>query len=106
MRSRDRRRGAVCRGKPDGEQPARFTPPHARRDGHLSELCACRAAGLLQRFHATTSTQSLAQLSDFLNERWKGIQPVARAMPLRESEFTRWVYQGLCGLEKEHNHEI
>ena len=25
---------------------------------------------------------------------------------LRESEFTRWVYQGLCGLEKEHNHEI
>ncbi|EQC3345023.1 hypothetical protein ACY34D_005557, partial [Escherichia coli] len=20
---------------------------------------------------------------------------------LRESEFTRWVYQGLCGLEKE-----
>lgn len=70
------------------------------------ELCACRAAGLLQRFHATSSTQSLAQLSDFLNERWKGIQPVAWGDALRESEFTRWVYQGLCGLEKEHNHEI
>ncbi|MGO0763918.1 hypothetical protein ACTJKU_30480, partial [Citrobacter freundii] len=24
----------------------------------------------------------------------------------RESEFTRWVYQGLCGLEKEHQDEI
>ncbi|WP_423191311.1 hypothetical protein, partial [Citrobacter freundii] len=22
------------------------------------------------------------------------------------SEFTRWVYQGLCGLEKEHQDEI
>jgi len=25
---------------------------------------------------------------------------------LRESEFTRWVYQGLCGLEKEQRDEI
>jgi glycerol-3-phosphate dehydrogenase len=60
------------------------------------ELCACRAAGLLQRFHATTATQSLDQLSDFLNERWKGIQPVAWGDALRESEFTRWVYQGFA----------
>ena len=29
------------------------------------ELCACRAAGLLQRFHTTTATQSLDQLSAF-----------------------------------------
>jgi len=70
------------------------------------ELCACRAAGLLQRFNVTTATQSLSQLSDFLNERWKGVQPVAWGDALRESEFTRWVYQGLCGLEKEQKHEI
>ena len=70
------------------------------------ELCACRAAGLLQRFHTTTATQSLDQLSAFLNERWKGIQPVAWGDALRESEFTRWVYQGLCGLEKEQHDEI
>lgn len=70
------------------------------------ELCACRAAGLLQRFHTTTATQSLDQLSAFLNERWKGIQPVAWGDALRESEFTRWVYQGLCGLEKEQRDEI
>jgi Lrp/AsnC family transcriptional regulator len=71
-----------------------------------SELCACRAAGLLQRFNVTTSAQSLDQLSDFLNERWKGIQPIAWGDALRESEFTRWVYQGLCGLEKETHREI
>ncbi len=41
------------------------------------ELCACRAAGLLQRFNVTTSAQSIEQLSTFLNERWKGVQPIA-----------------------------
>lgn len=44
------------------------------------ELCACRAAGLLQRFNVTTPAQSLTQLSEFLNERWKGVQPIAWAM--------------------------
>lgn len=64
------------------------------------ELCACRAAGLLQRFGSATPAQSLDQLSAFLNERWKGIRPIAWDDALRESEFTAWVYQGLCGLEK------
>jgi glycerol-3-phosphate dehydrogenase len=66
------------------------------------ELCACRAAGLLQRFHTTTATQSLDQLSAFLNERWKGIQPVAWGDALRESEFTRWVYQGFAVLRRSN----
>ncbi|WP_333501468.1 anaerobic glycerol-3-phosphate dehydrogenase subunit A [Kluyvera genomosp. 2] len=70
------------------------------------ELCACRASGLLHRYQVTTAAQSLAQLSDFLNERWKGVQPIAWGDALRESELTRWVYQGLCGLDKEGNHEI
>ncbi|MFU0872070.1 anaerobic glycerol-3-phosphate dehydrogenase subunit A [Kluyvera sichuanensis] len=70
------------------------------------ELCACRAAGLLQRYRAATSAQSLTQLSAFLNERWKGVQPIAWGDALRESELTRWVYQGLCGLKKEPEDEI
>ena len=70
------------------------------------ELCACRAAALLNHYQVTTPTQSLNQLSDFLNERWKGVQPIAWGDALRESEFTRWVWQGLCGLEKEHLDEI
>ena len=70
------------------------------------ELCACRAAGLLQRFNVSTPAQSLTQLSQFLNERWKGVQPVAWGDALRESEFTRWVYLGLCGLQKEHQDEV
>jgi len=70
------------------------------------ELCACRAAGLLASLRVTTEAQSIDQLSAFLNERWKGIKPVAWGDALRESEFTRWVYQGLCGLEKESEHEL
>ncbi|ADO47739.1 anaerobic glycerol-3-phosphate dehydrogenase subunit A [[Enterobacter] lignolyticus] len=70
------------------------------------ELCACRAAALLNRYQVTTPAQSLNQLSEFLNERWKGVQPIAWGDALRESEFTRWVWQGLCGLEKEYPHEL
>lgn len=70
------------------------------------ELCACRAAGLLNRLNVTSEARTLSQLSQFLNERWKGIQPVAWGDALRESEFTRWVYMGLCGLEKEDPDEL
>jgi glycerol-3-phosphate dehydrogenase len=57
------------------------------------------------RFNVTTSAV-VTQLSEFLNERWKGVQPVAWGDALRESEFTRWVYLGLCGLQKEHQDEV
>ncbi|RLM16140.1 sn-glycerol-3-phosphate dehydrogenase subunit A [Gibbsiella quercinecans] len=69
------------------------------------ELCACRAAGLLARFKAATPLQSIAQLSHFLNERWKGVRPIAWGDALRESEFTSWVYQGLCGLDEHAGQE-
>ena len=69
------------------------------------ELCACRAAGLLTRFKVSTPQQSIAQLSQFLNERWKGVRPIARGDALRESEFTSWVYRGLCGLEARADKE-
>ncbi|WP_413729835.1 anaerobic glycerol-3-phosphate dehydrogenase subunit A [Sodalis sp. RH22] len=68
------------------------------------ELCACRAAGLLTRFNVATPRQSIGQLSAFLNERWKGIRPVAWGDALRESEFTSWVYRGLCGLDGDARH--
>ncbi|QQA76357.1 anaerobic glycerol-3-phosphate dehydrogenase subunit A [Pectobacterium parmentieri] len=69
------------------------------------ELCACRAAGLLCRLGTATPEQSLTQLSQFLNERWKGIRPIAWGNALRESEFTSWIYQGLCGLTANDSQE-
>ncbi|MDD9339036.1 anaerobic glycerol-3-phosphate dehydrogenase subunit A [Providencia heimbachae] len=64
------------------------------------ELCACRAAGLLSRFNVTTPHETEQQLGHFLNERWKGVRPIAWGDALRESEFTSWVYQGLCGMNE------
>ena len=55
--------------------------------GPAGELCACRAAGLLQRFNVTTPAQSLTQLSAFLNERWKGVRPIAWGDALREKRI-------------------
>lgn len=74
------------------------------------ELCAYRAAGLLNYFNVTTTAESMTQLAIFLNERWKGVRPIAWGDTLRESEFTNWVYQGVCGLtapqQTEKDHEI
>lgn len=62
------------------------------------ELCACRAAGLLGEAHKCTQ-KAKADLATFLNERWKGMYPVAWGDTLRENEFIQWVYTGVCGME-------
>lgn len=64
------------------------------------ELCACRAAGLLSEAH-NCAHQAKADLAKFLNERWKGMYPVAWGEALRESEYTQWVYSGICGMNKK-----
>jgi glycerol-3-phosphate dehydrogenase len=63
------------------------------------ELCACRSAGLLTRYQAATPKEAEAHLTHFLEERWKGARPLAFGDALRESEFTMWLYQGVCGLK-------
>lgn len=63
------------------------------------ELCACRAAGLMNYYQVLSPDKSKEDLTIFLNERWKGIRPIAWGDTLRESEFTSWVYEGVCGLD-------
>ncbi len=63
-----------------------------------AELCACRAAGLMTRFNVATPTQSTTQLASFMEERWRGIQPIAWGDAMREAEFTGWIYYSLLGL--------
>ncbi|PVX39254.1 glycerol 3-phosphate dehydrogenase (quinone) subunit A [Pasteurella langaaensis DSM 22999] len=63
-----------------------------------AELCACRAAGLMARFDVATASQSTMQLNSFMEERWRGIQPIAWGEAMREAEFTSWIYQSLLGL--------
>jgi len=40
----------------------------------------------------------LTDLHDFINERWKGMQPVAWGSTLDEAQLTTSIYQGLLGL--------
>ena len=62
------------------------------------ELCACRAAGLLADAHKCTE-RAKNDLMNFVNERWKGMYPVCWGDTLRESEYSQWIYSGVCGLE-------
>ncbi|APW56179.1 anaerobic glycerol-3-phosphate dehydrogenase subunit A [Pasteurella multocida subsp. multocida str. HN07] len=63
-----------------------------------AELCACRAAGLMARFGVATPRQSTTQLASFMEERWRGIEPIAWGEAMREADFTSWVYYSLLGL--------
>ena len=63
-----------------------------------AELCACRAAGLMARFQVATPRQSTVQLASFMEERWRGIEPIAWGDAIREAEFTSWIYFSLLGL--------
>ncbi len=73
------------------------------------ELCACRASGILGKKKFKCSKRAKEDLALFLNERWKGIYPIAWGDSLRESQYSAWVYESVCGLEynnKEKKNEI
>lgn len=63
------------------------------------ELCSCRAAGLLADAHKCTD-RAKDDLKNFVNERWKGMYPICWGDTLRESEYSQWIYSGVCGLEE------
>ncbi len=62
------------------------------------ELCAYRAAGLMQEYGKADGRQACVMLRQFLEERYKGTRPVLWGDALREAEFTYWIYEGLFGL--------
>ena len=73
------------------------------------ELCACRSAGIMSDSKKSFTKKAKEDLASFLNERWKGVYPVAWGDALRESEYTAWVYESVCGLslsQKEEQNEI
>ena len=69
------------------------------------ELCACRAAGLMSSMHKYCTKRAKEDLASFLNERWKGMAPIAWGDTLRESEYTAWIYESVCGLKMSQKQE-
>ena len=63
------------------------------------EVCACRAADVLQsaRSKQGKTTSVATDLDEFIQTRWKGVQPILWGDALREADFTYWTYQGLLG---------
>ena len=61
------------------------------------EFCACRAAGLRANAHGCIERER-KDLSDFLQERWKGNYPIGWGDTLREAEYTQWVYKHVLGI--------
>ena len=61
------------------------------------ELCACRAAGVMC---GEDTQRAVNDLSGFMNERWKGMQPVAWGDNLAEAQLTARIYQGMLGVDK------
>ncbi len=62
--------------------------------GHL---CALRASGVLSEC-GRTREQTLTDLASFVDERWRGVRPVAWGDSIVEAQFTQWFYDGVCGL--------
>ncbi|QMV16169.1 anaerobic glycerol-3-phosphate dehydrogenase subunit A [Vibrio spartinae] len=65
------------------------------------ELCSYRAAALFSEYADMDGCESGALLTDFLEERWKGIKPIFWGNALREAEFSYWIYQGLLGVGEQ-----
>lgn len=63
-----------------------------------AELCACRASCVLCQVGNNKPEEALADLKSFMQERWKGMQPVAWGDTLKENQLTLKIYQELCGL--------
>ena len=66
-------------------------------------ICASRAAAILGT--RLGNDKALSDLKSFLQERWKGVRPVAWGRPLAESYFTSWIYEGVCGMENDKDND-
>lgn len=62
--------------------------------------CALRAARLMSSAGGKTTAECGRDLADFINERWKGIYPIAWGTTLADAQYMASVYKGLCGLDK------
>ncbi|MEX2405830.1 MAG: FAD-dependent oxidoreductase, partial [Actinomycetota bacterium] len=58
-------------------------------------FCMYRATGILHQVQGTSSLVANRSLLDFLQERWKGVQPILYGDQLRQARLDDWIFQGL-----------
>jgi glycerol-3-phosphate dehydrogenase len=62
-------------------------------------FCIYRATGILHEFQHLDHRAANAALLDFLQERWKGVQPILHGDQLRQARLDDWIFQGLLAVE-------
>ena len=62
-------------------------------------FCIYRATGILHEFEHLDHRAANAALLDFLQERWKGVQPILYGDQVRQARLDDWIFQGLLGVE-------
>jgi glycerol-3-phosphate dehydrogenase len=63
-------------------------------------FCTYRVAGIMHEHKKLSAGQANKALVDFLQERWKGVQPVLWGQHLRQFQLDEGIYMGLLGLDK------
>lgn len=58
-------------------------------------FCIFRAAGTVHRLAEAAAVVANRSLLDFVQERWKGAQPVLYGDQLRQARFDEWIFQGV-----------
>ena len=62
-------------------------------------FCIYRSTGILHSVKKLDSTAANASLLKFLQERWKGVQPILYGDQLRQARLDDWIFQGLLDVE-------
>ena len=62
-------------------------------------FCIYRATGIMHTVERLDGAQAAAALRHFLQERWKGVQPILYGDQLRQARLDDWIFQGLLDVE-------
>jgi len=63
-------------------------------------FCSYRAAGMLHTLRRPTGGHGRRALADFLQSRWRGLQPVLAGDQLRQARLNEVIYAGLLGIDR------
>jgi glycerol-3-phosphate dehydrogenase len=61
-------------------------------------FCIYRATGILHQVREISSAVANRSLLDFLQERWKGVQPILYGDQLRQARMDDWIFQGVLDI--------
>ena len=62
-------------------------------------FCMYRGTGILHGVQRLDGPAANRSLLDFLQERWKGVQPILYGDQLRQARYDDWIFQGLLDIE-------